>query len=337
MHLVSDATHGVPLAFTITPANDSDSTQLPAALRKTLAAHPWMEPGCLLADRGYDSLANHQFLVGLGIIPVIHIRKPTAQDGLYDGIYTAEGKPTCMGQQPMEYVRTDPETGEHLFRCQAGGCPLKTEGTKAVIYCDGEVWEAPDANLRVLGPLPRFTEAWKRLYRLRMSIERVFRSFKHSRGLEGHCLRGLRKITLQATLSVLTYQATRAGPVAGRRAGQDAPDDGEGGVEPGVVCSCSKRSKGRVKYPALAMFPGGPFNWYTKAVQLRERQAQFLMEKHLSSQPNAAAVIRGNTTGALLLSRETGPGSRPPPLFFPLLPSIGGTVGGKGVWNSCSR
>ena len=144
----------------------------------------------------------------MGIIPVIHIRKPTAQDGLYDGIYTAEGKPTCIGQQPMEYVRTDPETGAHLFRCQAGGCPLKTEGTRAVIHCDSEVWEAQDANLRVLGPLPRFTDAWKRLYRLRMSIERVFRSLKHSRGLEGHSVRGLRKITLQATLSVLTYQMT---------------------------------------------------------------------------------------------------------------------------------
>ena len=208
MHLISDATHGVPLAFIITPANENDSTQLPPALRKTLAAYPWMEPGCLLADRGYDSLANHQFLVGLGIIPVIHIRKPTAQDGLYDGIYNAEGKPTCLGQQPMAYIRTDPETGAHLFRCPSEGCPLKKEGTKAVVHCDTEIWEEKDANLRVLGPLPRFTEAWKRLYRLRMSIERVFRSLKHSRGLEGHCVRLLRKITLHATLSVLTFQAT---------------------------------------------------------------------------------------------------------------------------------
>ena len=125
LHLISDATHGVPLAFTITPANESDSTELPAALRKTLAAYPWLEPGCLLADRGYDSLANHQFLVGLDIIPVIHIRKPTAKDELYDGIYTAEGIPTCMGQQPMDYVRTDPETGAHLFRCPAWRLPVE--------------------------------------------------------------------------------------------------------------------------------------------------------------------------------------------------------------------
>ena len=208
MHLISDATHGLPLGFTITPANKSDSTELRPALRKTLAAYPWLEPGSLLADRGYDSLVNHQFLVRLGLVPVIHIRKPTAQDGLYDGIYTAEGKPTCLGQQAMDYIRTDPETGAHLFRCPGTGCPLKKEGTKAIVHCDTEIWEEADANLRVLGPLPRFTEAWKRLYRLRMSIERIFRSLKHSRGLEGHCARGLRKITLQATLSVLTFQMT---------------------------------------------------------------------------------------------------------------------------------
>ena len=75
-------------------------------------------------------------------------------------------------------------------------------------HCDSEVWEPAEANLRVLGPLPRFTDAWKRLYRQRMSIERIYRTLKHSRGLEGHCVRGLRKITLHATLSVLTCQST---------------------------------------------------------------------------------------------------------------------------------
>ena len=189
MHLVSDATHGVPLTFTITPANEGDSKQLPIVTRKALDAHPWIQPGCMLADRGYDSLANHKFLCDVSVIPIIHIRKPTAKDGLYDGIYTESGRPTCMGGEEMEYVRTDPATRAHLFRCQAEGCPLKTGGTKAITHCDSEIWEQPGANLRVLGPLPRFSSAWKRLYRQRMSIERVFRSLKHSRGLQGHCMR----------------------------------------------------------------------------------------------------------------------------------------------------
>ena len=57
MHMISDATHGVPLAFTVTPANENDSTQLTGVLKKTLTDHPWIEAGTFLADRGYDSLA----------------------------------------------------------------------------------------------------------------------------------------------------------------------------------------------------------------------------------------------------------------------------------------
>ena len=87
-------------------------------------------------------------------------------------------------------------------------CPLKTGGTKAIIHCDAEIWQNPKTNLRVLGPLPRFLNAWKRLYRQRMSVERIFRSLKRSGALEGHCALGLRKIALQAILGVLTYQAT---------------------------------------------------------------------------------------------------------------------------------
>ena len=208
LHMISDAIHGVPLSFTITPANANDSPQLPVLVRKVLDDYPWMKPRALTADRGYDSESNHRDLFDRGIIPVIHIRKPTADDGLYDGVYDAEGKPVCLGNVPMEYVRTDTETGHHLFRCRGGGCPLRKEGTKATTHCDTEMWETPENNLRVLGPLPRFTDRWSWLYKLRMSIERIFRSLKHSRALEGHCVRGLRKITLHATMSVLTYQAT---------------------------------------------------------------------------------------------------------------------------------
>ena len=206
MHLASDAVHGVPLAFTITPANESDSTQLPAVVNKTLDTYPWMKPACLLADRGYDSEPNHRTLFDLGIIPVIHIRKPTAHDGLYDGIYDKKGGPLCLGNVPMKYVRTDAETGHHLFRCQAGGCSLLGQGL--VPNCHDQLWLNPEDNLRVIGVLPRSSRAWGRLYSMRMSIERVYRSLKHSRGLEGHCVMGMRKILLLATTSVLTFLMT---------------------------------------------------------------------------------------------------------------------------------
>ena len=57
--------------------------------------------------------------------------------------------------------------------------------------------------------VPRASLLWKRQYSKRWSIERLFRSLKHSRNLEeGHCFRGMRKNLLHATLSMLTYSAT---------------------------------------------------------------------------------------------------------------------------------
>ena len=154
MHMISDAVHGIPLYFTITPANVNDSNILPGLLKDTLTAYPWLKPNAITADRGYDSEPNHKAVVGHNIIPVIHIRKPTAEDGLYNGIFNAEWKPLCPGGNPMDYVRTDPTYGDHLFRCPPEGCPLKVQGTKATTHCDLEIWEAPEDNLRVLGPLP---------------------------------------------------------------------------------------------------------------------------------------------------------------------------------------
>ena len=221
LHLIADATHGLPLGFIVTPANKGDSPLLPALLRKARDTYDWLQPRYLLADKGYDALSNHQALVKQGIVPVIHLRRP--QEGkLHGGIYSEDGSPTCLGQVAMEYARTDPETGHHLFRCPPEGCPLKAKSNGAWRHCDSEVWEDPQDNLRVIGLLPRSSKLWKKLYQQRMSIERIFRSLKHSRGLEGHTARGLRKITLQAIMSLLTYQATslarlRAGDLANMR------------------------------------------------------------------------------------------------------------------------
>ena len=206
VHALTDAQYGIPLAYRVTSGNVNDSPELPKVVRKARGQYPWLKPRYLLGDRGYDSQTNHKFLVGQRITPVIHIRKPTAADGLYDGVYDAKGRPTCLGQAPMEYVRTDPTSGYHLFRCAAGGCDLKDQGL--VPNCRSEVWENPADNLRVIGVLPRATAQWKRLYAMRWSIERTFGSLKQSRGLEGHCVRGIAGIELLAATATLTYCAT---------------------------------------------------------------------------------------------------------------------------------
>ena len=169
------------------------------------ALYPWFKPSAVIADRDYDSTANHEHLHGKGIVPVIHIRRSTAHDGLHEGIYTTQGVPTCLGNIPMEYVRSDPEKG-HLYRCK--GCHLAWTMKGAIRHCDTEVWEDPSENIRLFGVVRRGSQEWKDLYTKRQAIERVFKSMKESRRLERHRIRGLRQITLHAVMSALTFQAT---------------------------------------------------------------------------------------------------------------------------------
>ena len=205
LHMVADANHGIPLGMVVTTASRNDSPELPVVMDKAREWFPWFRPTAVMADRGYDAMTNYRHLQRHGAVPVILIRE-LSRTKLYDGIYTKEGVPTCLGQIPMRWVRTDPATGHHLYRC--AGCDLA--GTKAgtVLRCDDEMWEDPAQNPRLFSPIRRQSPEWKELYAKRPAIERTFKSLKQSRRLERHCARGLARVRLHCLMAVLTYQAT---------------------------------------------------------------------------------------------------------------------------------
>ena len=208
--MVADANYGLPIALITTSANRNDSPELPRVIAKAKQWNRWLKPQAVIADRGYDSMSNHQYLHERGMYPIIHTRKhpeKTNKNGLIEGIYTTDGEPTCIGQVPMTYVRTDPATGHRLYRC--AGCHLRDKKTALGPYCKDEVWEDPMSNIKLFGAVVRRgSPEWKAYYEKRQAIERVFKSMKESRRLERHYLRGLRQVTLHALLSTLTYQAT---------------------------------------------------------------------------------------------------------------------------------
>ena len=208
MHALNDAVHGAPLVHVVAPANKSDSPELPKLVEKAQRTHSWLKPKHLLADRGYDSNANHTSLVRRSIIPIIHIRRNP--NGLSGGVYHQSGVPVCAdGKTRMVYTGTDGRTGRHAFRCPPAGCRLKSRSSGAMLYCDPTPhWEDPMNNLRVLGIVARASPEWKKIYRRRPIIERLFGSMKRTRLLDKHQYRGQRKIEAHVLLSVLTYLAT---------------------------------------------------------------------------------------------------------------------------------
>ncbi len=210
MHALNDAKYGVPLVHIVLPANKTDMRLLPDLVRKAQQTHPWLKPKHLIADRGYDSQANHQYLIKHGIIPIIHVRDPVAKDGLYSGMYNKKGFPVCDdGKTPMEFLGTDPTTGHHLFRCPPAGCALKGKSTGAMLHCNVSVMaEDPMNDPRALGIVARASPQWDQLYARRQVIERMFGSMKRMRLLDKHQYLERRKIENHIGLSVLTYLAT---------------------------------------------------------------------------------------------------------------------------------
>ena len=207
-HTIVDALYGIPLASITQPANKSDVNCLMPLVRLVFKLHPWISPKYLMADKAYDSLKHHQALYDLDIIPIVPLRKPS-NTTLHGGIYTEEGFPTCVGGIPMEYIESDPSKG-HRFRCNPEGCKLK-DHPALFARCVTDIWDPPEGlALRTVGIIPRFTQEWKQLYKMRTIVERYFGSAKHSRLLNKHQCLGSAKVSLHARMARLAYVATVA-------------------------------------------------------------------------------------------------------------------------------
>jgi len=211
LHLLIDAVYELPIAFTVTPANASDSTQMEPLLKKAAVNKPERKPDVVIADKGYDSKGNCQLIYhdyhAAPIIPMIERPGWETPD-----ICNAKGTPTCACGLPMVYWGRD---GKYLkYRCpDAVGkakCPSRFKCT-ASRY--GYVLKLPvmkeDPRRHV--PVPRETKKWARLYRMRTAVERVNSRVKELLGLGKITLRGIPKVTVRSLLSLLVMLAAAVG------------------------------------------------------------------------------------------------------------------------------
>lgn len=201
-HSVVDAASGIPIFGFTTPANHADTVTLPRLVAD--AVKIFGRPVAVMADKGYDSQANHDLITLYGAHPIIPMRKMRSRANVDSDLHTPDGILKCIGGVPMERIGYDPDKG-WLYQCRSEGCDLKDR--KGVRYCHDRIWDEAQPVSRKYPELPRSSPRWKKLYRMRQSVERLFKSLKESCRLNSHCSRGLTKVSLHAAMSVLAYQA----------------------------------------------------------------------------------------------------------------------------------
>ena len=82
LHMVSDATHEIPLAAYVTPANESDMHQVGPSLERLT-----MPPAFVLADAGYGSAANREIVESYHATPIIKSHPRHKVQGTTNPIY----------------------------------------------------------------------------------------------------------------------------------------------------------------------------------------------------------------------------------------------------------
>ena len=210
LHLAVDTRHELPLAFTVTTAKAADTKELLPLLGQQRVRLPQAHPQVVLADAGYDSAANCQGIVTRGAVPVIPLNLGGEQAP--PGVTNAQGTP--LGPKGEALVYWGRDGGVTKWRCPAAlgkqACDRYTgaKGTRCSLSPYGLVLKLPLAqDWRRHTPLPRETKKWRRLYRRRTAVERVIGRLKGHLLLDALRVRGLPKVRVRLTLSLVVMLA----------------------------------------------------------------------------------------------------------------------------------
>ena len=219
LHLVVDAVYELPISFVMTPANEADTTQVKALMEKAVPDKSTPKPDVVIMDKGYDSQDNYRLVLGeYKAAPIIPIRE--RKDAQLPDICNAKGTPLCSCGLDMVFWGRD---GNYLkYRCPEavgkGKCQSRFKCTRSPY---GYVLKLPIlADPRRHPPVPRESKKFKRLYRLRTSIERVNSRVKGLLGLGQITLRGMAKVTVRSLLSLLVMLAAAVGMAQRNRLGE---------------------------------------------------------------------------------------------------------------------
>lgn len=204
-HIICDVKTELPIAFTVTAANEDEKKQmknllenLPEALKESAET--------IALDRGYDSKDMITFIKSFGINPVVDIRYSWK-----DGEETHQYKNTDIVYDYCGNVYFVNKLGEkEKMKYQGYDCQKRClrYSYKDKVY---KIYTSYDE--RIFLPIARDSLKFKKLYNGRTSIERLNGRLDRDYMFEEHCIRGLKKMRVLLSLSLIVMNGMAIGKV----------------------------------------------------------------------------------------------------------------------------
>jgi hypothetical protein len=204
-NIICDVKSELPMAYNVLAANCEEKAamtdlieDMPDALKARIHT--------LALDKGYDAAAMIQRIKSAGIIPIVDIRncwkdgELTRQYKDTDTVYDYQGNVFFVDgngkQHKMAYEGYD---------CQKKCLRYSYKGKIQKIYTSYDE--------RVFLPVARDSIKFKRLYKGRTAVERLNGRVDRDYMFEDHCIRGLKKMRLMVSLTLLIMNAMALGKI----------------------------------------------------------------------------------------------------------------------------
>jgi transposase len=232
LHLIVDAAYELPVAFKITPASDAEQPVARDLIDELDETHPEILEDCnyFLGDRGYDDIKiikkcwdEHEIKA---IIDIRNMWKDGEETKLVEGeenvVYDYCGNVYCHDpvtgrRREMAFGGFEKDRETLKQRCPAEQYGLECKGRDECPVANGT--RIPlEIDPRVFTPVARQSYKWDRIYNARTSVERVNSRLDVSYGFENHTVRGIDKMRLKCSLSLMVMLAMAVGRIKEKQA-----------------------------------------------------------------------------------------------------------------------
>ncbi|WP_243447688.1 transposase [Clostridium tetani] len=178
--------------------DEYDSKTLISMMKRYFAMHKDFKYNYFLGDAAYDCDDNYKYLIkDCNIIPIIPINPRNSSDLPQPSGFTDNGVPLCPKDSsiPMNSDGFTREKGRSMrvkWLCPKSKKVRINGKTKYILSCEYPCTSSPcgriyhptiNKDFRLNCPIPRNTEKWNNLYKIRTTTERTNNIIKHPLGL----------------------------------------------------------------------------------------------------------------------------------------------------------
>jgi len=171
--------------------DEYDAKSLIPSLETFFDLHPESKFNYFLGDSDFDAVDNYAYLYKRGIIPIINLN-PRNNSTLPQPLFNEDGIPTCPNNLdlPMTYVRVirGANRADRIqFICPKRSVVMSNSLKSIILDCDNPCTNSPYGriknitvhhNFRFNAAMPRNSNKWIDLYKIRTVCERTIAQLK---------------------------------------------------------------------------------------------------------------------------------------------------------------